>query len=141
MRSFFLLTLTCIATATPLSDGQTPLIDAGHLTSYPGFSLDLNAQRLVELEGKTPIWMSELDKVQLKAKGIRFFDVTDTQTLGFSAHTKLQTTASFPSPNATERVKPILRTLSTKGPRENLKKFSSFRTRHYRSDVRIQFSG
>jgi len=43
--------------------------------------------------------------------------------------------ASFPSPNATEKVRPILKTLSTKGPRENLEKFSSFRTRHYRSDT------
>lgn len=37
--------------------------------------------------------------------------------------------ASFPVPNATEIVKPILKNLSITGPEENLKKFSSFRTR------------
>src|SRR5262245_6913084 len=42
------------------------------------------------------------------------------------AHVSL---ATFPSPNATDQVKSVLKTLSTKGPQENLKKFSSFRTR------------
>jgi len=32
-------------------------------------------------------------------------------------------------------VKPILKSLSTKGPKENLEKFTSFRTRYYRSDT------
>lgn len=36
---------------------------------------------------------------------------------------------TFPSPNATEIVKPIIKTLSSDGPKENLAKFSSFRTR------------
>ncbi|KXN86341.1 Leucine aminopeptidase 1 [Leucoagaricus sp. SymC.cos] len=43
--------------------------------------------------------------------------------------------AAYPTPNATERVRPILKTLSTQGPRENLARFSSFRTRHYRSET------
>jgi len=43
--------------------------------------------------------------------------------------------SSFPIPNATETVRPILKTLSVKGPKENLKKFSSFRTRYYRSET------
>jgi len=42
---------------------------------------------------------------------------------------------SFPTPNATEKVRPILKTLSVQGPKENLKKFSSFRTRYYRSEI------
>lgn len=45
----------------------------------------------------------------------------------FAADT--QYTASFPSPNATEKVEPVLKTLSTEGPKQNLEKFSSFRTR------------
>jgi hypothetical protein len=36
---------------------------------------------------------------------------------------------SFPSPNATEKVKPVLKTLSTQGPKENLEIFTSFPTR------------
>jgi hypothetical protein len=37
--------------------------------------------------------------------------------------------AAYGSPNATELVKPVLKTLSTGGPKANLEKFTSFRTR------------
>lgn len=137
MKSFsVLLSLACIATASPLFEEQVPL-GAGLMTSYPGFTLDLNAQRLVKIENQAPVWVSELEKIRMKAHGVKFFDITDTRALGTSTHLKLLNKASFPSPNATEKVRPILKTLSTKGPRENLEKFSSFRTRHYRSDVKI----
>ncbi|TEB35495.1 peptidase [Coprinellus micaceus] len=89
--------------------------------------------RLVELEGQSPVWMSELEKIKLKAKGVNFLDITDAQDLGLQF--KALRTSSFPSPNAADKVEPILKTLSTKGPEENLKKFSSFRTRYYRSDT------
>ncbi|KAG6832969.1 hypothetical protein H0H92_004853 [Tricholoma furcatifolium] len=75
MRTFsLLLSLACLATATPLFEGQAPL-GAELMTSYPGYSLDLSAQRLVQLEDKEPTWISELDKVKLKAKGVKFFDM------------------------------------------------------------------
>jgi len=71
-------------------------------------------------------------EIQAKAQGLKFFDVTETQDLGTSlrpGHEKF----TFPQPNATEFVRPILATLSTDGPREHLTKFTSFRTRHYLS--------
>ncbi|TFK29308.1 peptidase [Coprinopsis marcescibilis] len=101
--------------------------------SHPSFDLDLNEVRLVELEGQPPQWMTELDKVHLKAKGVNFLDITEAQDLGTVP--RIQAFASFPKPNATEKVKPILKTLSTDGPRANLEKFTSFRTRHYRSET------
>ncbi|KAF7776091.1 hypothetical protein Agabi119p4_4484 [Agaricus bisporus var. burnettii] len=101
---------------------------------HPGFDLDLGAQRLVELEGHQRIWMSELEKIQAKARGAKFFDVTETEDLGSLNNLNMEPTA-FYSLKATERVFPILKTLSTKGPRENLEKFSGFRTRYYRSDT------
>lgn len=36
---------------------------------------------------------------------------------------------SYHTPNATSLVKPVIKKLSTKGPQENLRKFTSFRTR------------
>lgn len=30
---------------------------------HPGFNLDLNAQRLIELDGHQRVWMTELEKV------------------------------------------------------------------------------
>jgi len=140
MKYLALLSLVSLATATPLSllssNEQVPFSNlVEHMTSYPGFDLDLNAQRLVQLEGQEPIWMTELEKIQAKAQGIKFFDITDAQELGFTAGLRLQNKATFPSPNATEKVFPVLDTLSTEGPRENLEKFTSFRTRHYRSET------
>jgi len=127
MKSLFLVALACIAAnAVPVDSEQVPFgLD------YPGF--DLSAQRLVQMQGQPPVWMSELEKIQAKARGIKFFDITDTRDLGTVP--RLQVKASFPPPNATEKVKPILKTLSTKGPEENLKQFTSFRNRYYRSDT------
>jgi leucyl aminopeptidase len=111
-------------------DDQIPLRQTE--TTYPGFNLDLNSLRLVQLEGKDPLWMTELEKIQLKSQGVKFFDITETQELGSLAHLRLNE-SSFPTPNRTEEVRSILKTLSVQGPRENLEKFSSFRTRYYRS--------
>ncbi|KIM45995.1 hypothetical protein M413DRAFT_441056 [Hebeloma cylindrosporum] len=135
MKSFLILiSLVSLVSATPLVyNEQLPL--GAQQGSYPGFDLDLNALRLVQMEGESPVWMTELDKINAKARGLKFFDITETEDLGFSAHSRLKNKFLFPTPNATEVVRPILKTLSTKGPQENLKKFSSFRTRHYRSDT------
>ncbi|KAF8974389.1 peptidase [Flammula alnicola] len=135
MKSFaILIALVSVISATPLIyNGQIPLNAEG--ATYPGFDLDLNALRLVQMEGKVPVWMSELEKIRAKALGVKFFDITEAQDLGFSASSRLQNKSFFPTPNATETVRPILKTLSTKGPKKNLEKFSSFRTRYYRSDT------
>ncbi|KAJ7179301.1 peptidase [Mycena filopes] len=133
MKSLFALVALAVACTSvkgsPIDGEQVPL----RLESFPGFSLDLGAQRLVQMDGQPPVWMSELEKIEAKARGIKFFDITDTRDLGMVS--RLQVKASFPSPNATEKVKPILKTLSTKGPEANLREFTSFRTRHYRSDT------
>lgn len=76
MKFLALLALVSAAVATPLSlydNGfQTPMIDTGDLlltelpTEYPGFDLDLNEIRLVQLEGlDEPVEMTELQKVRL----------------------------------------------------------------------------
>jgi len=65
----------------------------------------------------------------------RHVSSTDTQDLGSSAHLRLANKPSFPSPNATDKVKSVLKTLSSSGPKENLQKFTSFRTRYYRSET------
>ncbi|KAF8232426.1 peptidase [Tricholoma matsutake] len=135
--SLLLLSLACTTFSAPVfvADGEQNPFYAGLRTDYPGFTLVLDAQRLVQIEGGETIWMTEMDKVRAKAKGVNFFDITETRDLGASAHSRLLNNPSFPIPNATEKVRPILKTLSMQGPRDNLEKFSSFRTRHYRSDT------
>lgn len=60
MKAIFSLVLASIATALPVFE-QIPI--NAELATFPGFDLDLNAQRLVQLEGQAPVWMTELEKV------------------------------------------------------------------------------
>jgi hypothetical protein len=84
----FLLSIGLLRKASPTAFeddhcGQTPL----------RYNLDLNPLRLVQLEGKDPVWMTEFEKVdfslcsssitdhwpatqiQVKAQGFKFFDM------------------------------------------------------------------
>ncbi|KAG8719398.1 Leucine aminopeptidase 1 [Ceratobasidium sp. 394] len=99
-----------------------------------GFNIDLKSMRLVQFADKEePVWISELDKITAKAAGKRFFDITDNPDSAFTpARVSFK---PYGSPNATELVKPVLKTLSSDGPRSNLEKFTSFRTRYYRSET------
>ncbi|KAI5833219.1 Zn-dependent exopeptidase [Schizophyllum commune Tattone D] len=131
---FALALLSSTALAAPAIDyhvdGQTVL------SKQPGFSLDLTEQRLVLLEGDaTPRRVSELEKIHLKAQGINFFDVTETPDLSAYAANLQRERQALPKPNATDLVFPIIKSLSTDGPKANLAKFTSFRTRYYRSDT------
>jgi hypothetical protein len=82
----FFLSISSLGKANPIGfarDDQAPL----------GYDLDLNSLRLVQLEGKDPVWMTEIEKVgfsilsssktdhwpatqiQVKAQGFKFFDM------------------------------------------------------------------
>lgn len=137
MKTFsLLLAFASVVFTTPLSFGENQQLVLDNVpTSYPGFSLDLNELRLIQLEGSSPEWVTELDKINLKAQGVNFFDITDTPTLGFSAHLRSNLKSSFPPPNSSDLVEPVLKKLSTDGPKQNLKELTSFRTRYYRSDT------
>ncbi|KAL0949612.1 hypothetical protein HGRIS_009658 [Hohenbuehelia grisea] len=130
MRIIIPVLCAALVAALPAFDDQ-----ATFSTEHDGFSLDLQEERLLEFANGQRSVVTELEKIRLKAAGIKFLDITDTPDLGKFAHLRLQSKPSFPSPNATEIVEPILKTLSTKGPQENLRKFTSFRTRYYRSDT------
>jgi leucyl aminopeptidase len=65
MLSFaVLLGLVNLVVAGPLYE-QIPI--SGQST-HPGFSLDLNARRLVQFEGQEPKWLTELEKVLIVAQ-------------------------------------------------------------------------
>ena len=69
MKAFTLaLSLAALTTAVPfpnedLNDGQSPL-SLGHQFKHSGLNLDLDAQRLVQFEGGSPVWITELQKVR-----------------------------------------------------------------------------
>ncbi|EGO22330.1 hypothetical protein SERLADRAFT_440355 [Serpula lacrymans var. lacrymans S7.9] len=134
-----LLSLGCVIAANPLlahnSNQQVVLNGQAYKVEHDGFSLDLSEKRLVQMEGQEPVWMTELEKIEAKAQGLKFFDITETQDLGSYAHLRLQATSAYPPISAAEQVTRVIKTLSTEGPRKNLEKFSSYRTRYYRSDT------
>ncbi|KAI5984158.1 hypothetical protein EDD15DRAFT_2311208 [Pisolithus albus] len=84
-----------------------------------GFSLDLTEKRLVQMEDKAPVWMTELEKIEAKANGIRFFDISSNW----------RSTGTYPTPTSYTLVTSVIKSLSTERPRTLLEKFSSFRTR------------
>jgi leucyl aminopeptidase len=70
MKFLAFVSLACLtgAVPSPLSafagSDQLPLGGLEeHAITYPGFNLDLSAQRLVQMEGQEPVWMTELEKV------------------------------------------------------------------------------
>ncbi|KAF8520108.1 peptidase [Gautieria morchelliformis] len=137
---YCLLPLAFEAFANPITvqelGSQYPLALSGQ---HPGFSLNLNDRRLVQFEDASQVWMTELEKIEAKARGARFFDITDTRDLGSAAVSRLSTASASPYPAAltanTTVVRTVLKTLSTEGPEANLEKFTSYRTRYYRSDT------
>ncbi|KAH7907010.1 hypothetical protein BJ138DRAFT_1070850 [Hygrophoropsis aurantiaca] len=140
-----LLAFATLAVASPAlftpgpGSGQQVVLNGqrfdAHSGTVEGFSLDLDEKRLVQLEDQDPMWMTELEKIQLKALGIKFFDVTDAQDLGSNAALRAKSTPIYPALSAHEQVTSVIKTLSTDGPRANLEKFTSFRTRYYKSET------
>ena len=72
MRTIFAgLSLASLALAIPFyypesaSDGSQVQLQFSpeDFANYPGFDLDLNELRLVQLEGRDPVWMTEYEKV------------------------------------------------------------------------------
>ena len=52
-------------------NSQWPLTQSDH----PGFNLNLNERRLLQFEDASEVWMTELEKIEAKARGVRFFDM------------------------------------------------------------------
>lgn len=72
MKIFAGLSLASLALAIPFYSPENPngggQVQLGKLApedyaNYPGYDLDLNELRLVQLEGGEPVWMTEYEKV------------------------------------------------------------------------------
>ena len=76
-RIFAGLSFACLALAIPFysseneGDGQVQFqFSLGDYANYPGYDLDLNELRLVQLEGRAPMWMTEYEKVGLRCPSV-----------------------------------------------------------------------
>jgi leucyl aminopeptidase len=98
------------------------------------FDLNLQDLRLVQMAPDTePVWMTELEKIQAKAAGMNFMDITEAEDLGSLSPVK--TRSKLQRTKAKKAVERVIKGLSIDGPVENLQKFTSFRTRYYRSQT------
>jgi bacterial leucyl aminopeptidase len=74
--AYYLLPFAVEAFANPITvrelGSQYPLALSGQ---HPGFSLNLNDRRLIQFEDASKAWMTELEKIEAKARGVRFFDM------------------------------------------------------------------
>ncbi|KAF8142688.1 hypothetical protein K438DRAFT_1877549 [Mycena galopus ATCC 62051] len=115
------LTLVTLVVA---QSGQTAL-------SVPGLHLDLDELRLVQFSLDTEAeWITVGQKLQIKAMGQDYIDITDTPSLGTIFQ---KPHFSYPPPNSTI-VAGILSHLSTVEPKSNLQHLSSYHTRYYDSE-------
>ncbi|KAJ7844420.1 peptidase, partial [Mycena olivaceomarginata] len=101
-------------------------------TILQGFNLDFNELRLVQfsLDAEAE-WMTEREKLQAKAMGRDYMDITDTPFLG-TVSKKLH--FSYPTPNSTI-VASVFHHLSTAEPKANLAHFTTYYTRYYNSET------
>jgi len=140
MRTF-LPSLLCV-TLLGLRAGAAPLddfsVNSQKYLSGPvpaGFSLDLDEQRLVQFsEEESPVWITEREKIRAKALGLKFFDITHTPSFT-PAPVPLAASKAYPKPSKKTLVDGVIANLTVDGMISNLQKFTSFRTRYYRSDT------
>ncbi|KAH8979204.1 peptidase [Lactarius akahatsu] len=125
--------LTLVLLATTVASTPTALRvnnDPEYSLQMGSDDLDLNLQdlRLVQMAPDAePVWMTELEKIQAKAAGMNFMDITEAQDFGSLSPIKVQPVLQ--RTKAHKAVERVIKELSIDGPVENLQKFTSFRTR------------
>ncbi|KAJ7183111.1 peptidase [Mycena filopes] len=131
MLSLNILAIVLLAASAAAQFDQTPLVNLDSQDRVPGFELNLDELRLVQFSFDAEAeWLTEREKLQAKAMGRKFMDITDTPSLGSSKKPHF----SYPAPNSTI-VTDVLSYLSTAEPRANLEHFTSYYTRYYNSET------
>ncbi|KAJ6577406.1 peptidase [Mycena capillaripes] len=126
LGTLFLATLVAAQQQFPLDGTQL-----GNHYNVPDLNLNFDDLRLVQFSlDAEPDWMTERDKLEAKAMGRTYMDITDTPFLGMSKKPSF----SYPTPNSTI-VARVLSHLSTDEPKVNLEHFTSYHTRYYNSNT------
>jgi leucyl aminopeptidase len=87
---------------------------------------------LIELGPDERRWVTEAEKWALKREGRKFFDITEFQE--FSDTVRVRKTVTFPDSLAqNDSITPLLDQLEKDNMYDNLKTFSGFHTRYYKS--------
>ena len=82
-RIFAGLSLAGLALAIPFYSSENAGDDQvqfqfplGEYANYPGYDLDLNELRLVQLEGREPMWVTEYEKVGFRGSSVATLKLT-----------------------------------------------------------------
>ncbi|KAI1079106.1 Zn-dependent exopeptidase [Whalleya microplaca] len=95
---------------------------------------------LIELSPGETRWVTEDEKWELRRAGQRFMDITEHGDLGLASISS-KVSPVFPKKALRQSdIKPLLANLSKDLMEEHLEKFTSFRTRYYKSDYGRQSS-
>ncbi|BEI79489.1 hypothetical protein CcaverHIS002_0100180 [Cutaneotrichosporon cavernicola] len=135
-----LLTLPLLAAAVPAAplSGQAPFQPSSYDPEI-SIDLDLDDLRLVRFaENEQPVWVTELQKIEAKAAGRNFMDITDTPKLGMSTflRPKKSSKHKYTKPGKHSKdVKAFQKNIDVKHMEKFLSKFTSFKTRYYRSQT------
>ncbi|KAJ7468096.1 hypothetical protein FB451DRAFT_1137226 [Mycena latifolia] len=130
---YFLSAIAFVTLAIAHSDDQLPFSGGAH---SKGLNAAFDALRLVEFFVDTgtnapePKWVTEKEKLEAKAQGIDYMDITETPFLGASQKKQF----SYPAPNSTI-VAGVFPYLSTVEPKVNLEHFTSYHNRYCNSDT------
>lgn len=143
MRTTFLISALAMAI---VSTSAVPVAVVPFNVDVPGLSLvsrffsslhPLFEPRLVQTcEDCTPYWTNELGKHWLFFRGISYFDLNEEYQKG-PLPLQATGTTNFPSKLSYKKklTGTVFKEISDKGPRSNLAKFTSFRTRYYKSST------
>ncbi|KAF7291518.1 Peptide hydrolase [Mycena kentingensis (nom. inval.)] len=96
-----------------------------------GFHIDADELRLIQFSVKEdPVWLTEREKLRVKASGTDFMDITDHPFLG----SKPKRRFSYPAPNSSF-VATVFPYLTTSEPKAILTHLTSYHTRHYSTET------
>ncbi|KAJ3567457.1 hypothetical protein NP233_g6352 [Leucocoprinus birnbaumii] len=91
-------------------------------------------------EDGAPVWKSDDEELEMKRKGINFFDVTETYEVELELQKEktnggASTAATFPAPSHQSEVQPLLSQLSTSNMQSYLSSLTAFNNRYYKAQT------
>ncbi|KAI8067469.1 hypothetical protein BC940DRAFT_300820 [Gongronella butleri] len=129
MKTSFLATLSVVASAALVHAFPGPSFDQLRVFGHAE-----PEQRLIQYSDDSPAkWMKQDDIDALMRAGIKYMDITDHQDLKPLDNMAAQSSVIPTKANYQEEVSPFIGNLTTVTMEANLKTFTDFHTRHYKT--------
>ncbi|KAJ5788444.1 hypothetical protein N7457_003434 [Penicillium paradoxum] len=130
----FLSPLALSATAAAMA-----MVNPEQQPLAPSIVQNPQAKSLIELAPYRTRWVSDEEKWSLKLDGVNFIDVTEEYQTGSYGTLHASRVVHYPKEmEHSHEILPLAETLDKKNMRSNLKHFTSFYTRYYKSQTGIE---